>query len=248
MTTFPVVFSRKFVLEIKEGLDFRVEPHPGEGTGLAGKLRGNLLEVVPVDVRVARGMDELARLQPADLCDHHREERVGRDVERYAQKDVGTTLIELAGELSVGDVELEQTVAGGQSHLIDLGGVPGGHQHPSGVRIPLNCVDDHRKLVDGPSIRSRPGTPLMPINRAQVAVLIGPFIPDGDTVVLEILHVRISGDEPQELIDDRLQMYLFCRKEGKAFRQVEPHLVTEHALRACAGAVLFHCPVRADMP
>ena len=193
-------------------------------------------------------MDELARLQPADLRNHHCEERVGRDVEGDAQENVGAALIELAGELSVGDIELEQTVARGQRHLVHLGGVPSGHQHSPGVRIPLNCVDDHRQLVDSPSIRSRPGTPLMPVNRAQVAVLIGPFVPNGDAMVLEILHVRISGDKPQELVDDRLQVHFFCRKEGKAFRQVEPHLITEHALRARAGAVLFHCPVRADMP
>ena len=86
-----------FVLEIEDRLDVRIYPHPGERTRLAGELRGYLLEVVPVDVRVTRGVHELAGLQAAHLRDHHREERIGGDIERDAQEDVGAALVQLAG-------------------------------------------------------------------------------------------------------------------------------------------------------
>jgi len=58
-------------------------------------------------VAVAAGPDEFADLQFALLRDHVREQCVGRDIERYAEKHVGAALIELARQSSRGDVELE---------------------------------------------------------------------------------------------------------------------------------------------
>ena len=57
-------------------------------------------------------------------------------------------------------------------------------------------------LVDHPAVRRLPGAPLMAVHRTQVSVLIGPFVPDGDAVVLQELDVGVSGEEPQELVDD----------------------------------------------
>ena len=54
-----------------------------------------------------------------------RQQRIGRDVERHAQEDVGGALVELAGQPAVGDIELEQAVAGRQRHLVDVGRIPG---------------------------------------------------------------------------------------------------------------------------
>jgi hypothetical protein len=59
--------------------------------------------------------------QVALLRDHVREQRVAGDVERHAQEDVGAALVQLAGQLAVGDVELEEGVAGRQRHLRDVG-------------------------------------------------------------------------------------------------------------------------------
>ena len=87
----------------------------------------------------------------------------------------------------------------------------------------------------------------MTVDRTQIAVGIGPFIPDRDTVILEVLYVRIPGDKPQELVDDGLQMHLLGSQEGESLRQVEPHLIAEHALRAGTGPVLLHDAMGADM-
>ena len=56
--------------------------------------------------------DELVRLIAADLGHHQGEQRIGGDVERHPEKDVGAALVELAGEPALGDVELEERVAG----------------------------------------------------------------------------------------------------------------------------------------
>ena len=70
-------------------------------------------------------MDELARREPGHLRHHQGEQRVRGDVERHAQEDVGRALVELAGELALRDIELEQAVAGRQRHLVELADVPG---------------------------------------------------------------------------------------------------------------------------
>jgi hypothetical protein len=56
--------------------------------------------------------------EPGHLRHHHGQQRVGGDVERHAEEDVGRALVELAGQPAVGDVELEQAVAGRQRHLL----------------------------------------------------------------------------------------------------------------------------------
>ena len=72
--------------------------------------------------------------QARDVGDEVGEQGVAGDVERDAQEQVGRALVELAGEPSVGDVELEERVAGRQRHLGDLGGVPGRDDQPPADR------------------------------------------------------------------------------------------------------------------
>src|SRR5665811_2131501 len=79
----------------------------GEGSGLSRQLQPGLVEMVEVEVRVTEGVDEVARLELADLRDHPRQQRVGGDVERHTEEDVRRALVQLAGESAVGDVELE---------------------------------------------------------------------------------------------------------------------------------------------
>ena len=57
----------------------------------------------------------------------------------------------------------------------------------------------------------------------------------------------MSGNEPQELVDDGFEMNLLGREEREAFTEVETHLVAEHALRAGTGAVALHDSVLTDM-
>ena len=170
--------------EVEQILHLGIQLHARQRQRLAGQLQVGLLQVVGVQVAIAAGPDELARLQAGDLRHHQGQQSVAGDVEGYAEEDVRRTLVELAAELAVGDVELEQRVAGRQGHLVDQRRVPGGDDQPARVRILLQHRHQVGDLVDVAAVRRRPGAPLVAIHRAEVAVLVGPLVPDRDAVLL----------------------------------------------------------------
>ena len=227
------------VLEIVQVLHVWVDAHCREWAGLTGELLADLIEMVQVDVGVAGGVDEVAGLQAADLGYHHRQQCVGGDVERDSEEGVGAALIELAGELSFGHIELEQAMARRKGHLVNLSGIPGGDEHSSRIRIVLDHIHHLCELVDGSAVWCRPGAPLVAIDRTKIAVLVGPFVPDGDTVVLEVLDVGVAGYEPKEFVDDGFEVNLFGGQKRETFGEVEAHLVAEDAFGAYAGAVML---------
>lgn len=61
---------------------------------------------------VPYGVDEFSHLQPCLLGYHVGEEAVACYVEWYAKEEVSASLVELAGQFAVRDVELEERVAG----------------------------------------------------------------------------------------------------------------------------------------
>src|SRR4051812_27176369 len=77
---------------------------PWKRPGRARQLGARLLEMVQVEVAIAAGPDELARLQPALLREQVGEQRVARDIERHAEEDVRRALVELQREPPVRDV------------------------------------------------------------------------------------------------------------------------------------------------
>ena len=74
---------------------------------------------------VAAGPDKVTDIQITLLSNHVREQRIARNVKRYAEEDVAASLIKLAGQFSLSHIELEEHVARRQSHLIDFSDVPG---------------------------------------------------------------------------------------------------------------------------
>src|SRR5437773_6929131 len=56
-------------------------------------------------------------------------------------------------------------------------------------------------------------------------------------MVVEIFDIGVAGEEPDQLVDDRLEMQLLGSGERKTIGEVEAHLVAEHRERAGAGAV-----------
>ena len=79
----------------------------------------------------------------------------------------------------------------------------------------------------------------MAIDRAEVAVLIGPFVPDRDAVLVEIFDIGVAAQKPEQLVDDRFDVQLLGGDERKAALQIEPHLMAEDRAGADAGAVAF---------
>ncbi len=99
----------KAVVEDRRGLAF--DDQLRQRTRFAAQLQIGLLEMVAVQMGIATGPDEIADLQIALLRHHMHQQRVAGDVERQAEEDVAGALIQLAGELAVGDIELEEGVA-----------------------------------------------------------------------------------------------------------------------------------------
>ena len=228
-----------FEVEGVELGDGGVERERRERPRLTGELEPGLLDVVGVEVCVAQRVHEVADLETSHLGNHVREQGVGGDVERHAEEDVGAALVELAGQPALGDVELEHRVAGRQRHLRDVGDVPRADDVPAAVGVAPDLLDDLGDLVDVPTVRGRPRAPLVAVDRPEVAVVVGPLVPDRDAAVLEPLDVGVASEEPQQLGEDRPGVHLLRGDQREALAQVESHLVAEDALRPGAGAVVL---------
>ena len=74
---------------------------------LAIELRVYLLQVIHIKMRITQSMNEISRCQPDHLRYHEGQQRVGSDIEWHAKKQIGASLIELAGQATVGNVKLE---------------------------------------------------------------------------------------------------------------------------------------------
>src|SRR5690606_9061793 len=82
-----------------------------------------------------------------------------------------------------------------------------------------------------------PRAPLHAVYRAQVAVGVGPFVPDRDAALLQPADVGIAPQKPEQFYENALGMQFFGGDQRKALVQIETHLVAEHRTRSGAGAV-----------
>ena len=94
-------------------------------------------------------------------------------------------------------------------------------------------------LVYVSAVMVGPRAPLVAVHGAKLAVGVGPFVPDAHAVVLQVFHVGVAFEEPEQFVYYRLQVQLFRCKQRKTVLKVEAHLVAEDAYRASAGAVVF---------
>src|ERR1700677_1602300 len=193
--------------------------------------------MIVVKMQVAEGVDEVAALEPADLRDHAGKQRVGSDVEGHAEEKIGAALVKLAAQLAVDDEELEKRVAGRQRHLVDLGGIPRRDDVPAAVGLFLDLLDDLGDLVDRCAVQRAPVAPLRAVDAAEIAVLVGPFVPDGNAALLQPADVGFSAQKPEQLVDKRLEMDLLGCDEREGLAKRVARLRAEDGERARAGAV-----------
>ncbi len=93
-------------------------------------------------------------------------------------------MVQLTREPAVGDVELKERVAGRQLHLADFGHVPGAYDLAARIGIGLDLRDDVGDLIDRSAIAGGPAAPLVTIDGTELAVGVGPLVPDGDAALL----------------------------------------------------------------
>src|ERR1044071_2396514 len=225
-----------------------VELHLRQRTRFARELQLRLFQVIGVEVKIAKGVHEGAGFQLADLGDHQRQQRVGGDVERHPEEQVGAALIELAAQSAVLHEKLEQGMAGGQGHRFDLTHVPGADDVPAAVGIFPDPIDDPVDLVDGAAVRGAPVAPLRAVDAAQVTVLVGPLVPDADPVFVEVFDIRVAAEEPQQFVNDGFDVELLGGEQGKTFGQREARLGAESRQGTGAGAVGFELSLVQDQP
>src|SRR6266849_865283 len=75
-----------FEFEIVDAFDGRIQFHPRQISTIARELFARLLEMVLVEMQIAKGVDEIARRKIDNLRHHQREQRIRCDVERHAEK------------------------------------------------------------------------------------------------------------------------------------------------------------------
>lgn len=206
-----------------------IEPEFGQSAGLALQLGAHLIEVVDIQMDVPKGVDKIADLVAAHLCQHMGEEGIRGDVERNAEEQIGTALIQLTAEFAFGYVELKEHVTGWQRHPFNFGYVPGTHDMPAAVGVVFEPVHQSFNLIDVETIGGWPASPLGSIHGSQFAILVGPFVPDAHPVFFEVGDVGGAFEEPQQLVYDGLEVEFFGRDQRKALAEIKPQLVTEHA-------------------
>ena len=204
------------------------------------QLQFDLLEVVEIDVCIAERVNKIAALETCHLRHHLEQKGIRSDIKRHAKEDIRATLIELQTQFTVRHIELKQAMTGRQSHLLHFRHIPCTHHHPAAVGVFLNHLHDIGNLVYRTAVVIRPRSPLMSIDRTQLAVLVSPFVPNTHTVFLQILHVRIALKEPQQFIYNRFQMQFLGGQERKTVLHLKAHLMSENRDRSCSRPVMFH--------
>ncbi len=137
-------------------------------------------------------------------------------------------------------------MAGCERHLGKIGRVPGAHDQPPRTRIGADFGNHLFDLVDGVAVLRRPRAPLLAIDGPELAIGVGPFVPDRHPVLTQIFDVGVAGEKPQQLVHDRLQVQLLGRDEREAVGKIEAQLMAEHRKRAGAGTVVFFDAVLED--
>src|SRR3546814_3192329 len=92
-------------------------------------------------------------------------------------------------------------MAGRQGHIGYFGYVPGRYDQSARIGVFAYLIEHLRYLVDVLAVGCGPGAPLHAIDRAQVALVIGPFVPDGNALLLKPAHIRIATQKPQQFYE-----------------------------------------------
>src|SRR5690606_16054127 len=93
-----------------------------------------------------------------------------------------------------------------------------------------------------------PASPLAAIDWPEIAVFVGPLVPDLHPPLLQPAHIGVPAQEPEQLINDGADMELFGGEQRKAVGEIEPHLIAENRPRSGAGPVRPVGPVLHHMP
>src|SRR2546423_5306703 len=145
------------VLEAEGEQSFQSSQHPvlipdfesRQRQRLAREKLLDLREMILVDVQVAERVYELAHIQLADVRDHVRQQRVGRDVEGHAEEGVGRALVELAMKNATAlDFKLKDGVARREVYVVGDARGPARDDEAARGRVVANLAYEACHLVN----------------------------------------------------------------------------------------------------
>src|SRR3954454_7550792 len=100
-----------------------------------------------------------------------------------------------------------------QGHRSEVGHVPGAHDQTARFRVAADLLDHISDLVDGFRLAAGPRSPLVAIYGSELALFVGPLVPNRYAMLVEIANVRIAAEKPQQLVDDRLDVNFLGRDQ-----------------------------------
>ena len=89
-----------------------------------------------------------------------------------------------------------------QRHTVDLRGIPRRDDQASAVRRSLDLFNYVVDLIDAYAVGATPVAPLRAVNATKLTFLIGPLVPNRNSVFVEITHVRFAAQKPEQLVND----------------------------------------------
>ena len=81
----------------------------------------------------------------------------------------------------------------------------------------FDLLDYLRNLIHGFTVCPFPGTPLLTIDRSEIAFLVCPLIPNADPIFLQVLDVGIALQKPQEFVEYGGGVTFLGGHEGEPF-------------------------------
>jgi len=92
-------------------------------------------------------------------------------------------------------------VAGHESHGGEVCHVPSTDDDATAVRLFTNESDGFGHLIVFNTIWTDPAAPLLAVDRSKVAMFVGPLVPNADAILLQVTHVGVPLEEPQQFVD-----------------------------------------------
>ena len=92
------------------------------------------------------------------------------------------------------------------------------HNQAAAVWILFDLLNHPVDLVDRSSVRSPPVAPLRTVNPPKITFGIGPFIPDRDSMLVQVFDICFAPQKPEQFVNDRLQVKFLGGQSRKTLR------------------------------
>ena len=97
---------------------------------------------------------------------------------------------------------------------MDFANVPCAYDQAAAVRIRFDLRNDVVDLVDRLAVRGSPVAPLCTVDATQIAVFVGPLVPNGNTIIVQEFDIGVAAQEPKQFVYDGFEVQLLVVRTG----------------------------------